>query len=258
MLFVGYESGSKAWRLYNPTTKRVYISRDAVFEEDLAWDWGDDKTISDEDPFHFEFTSIGGARRLGAVPAGAPGTTGPSRSPPAEQRTSTSAPSGGSGGDHSPPTPAAPGVVEFVTPLTASPDLDADHDDAPRHFRTLENIMGPAAAPAHADREIIEELLAAIGDEPYSAEEALKIDEWHLAMLEEMASIKENKTWTLVNLPKGHCAIGLKWVFKLKKDENGAVIKHKARLVAEGYVQLQGVWFWPWPHTMAGLCTTWT
>ena len=55
-------------------------------------------------------------------------------------------------------------------------------------------------------------------------------------MLEEMASIEENKTWSLVNLPKGHRAIGLKWVFKLKHDENGAIIKHKARLVAKGYL----------------------
>jgi hypothetical protein len=44
-----------------------------------------------------------------------------------------------------------------------------------------------------------------------------------------------------VELPKGHRAIGLKWVFKIKKNEHGEVVKHKARLVAKGYVQRQGI-----------------
>jgi hypothetical protein len=60
-------------------------------------------------------------------------------------------------------------------------------------------------------------------------------------MIEELQSIKENKTWSLVTLPKGHRPIGLKWVYKLKHDEKGDIIKHKARLVAKGYVQRHGV-----------------
>jgi hypothetical protein len=47
----------------------------------------------------------------------------------------------------------------------------------------------------------------------------------------------------LVDLPRGHKAIGLKWVFKLKHDEQGHVVKHKARLIAKGYVQRQDVDF---------------
>jgi hypothetical protein len=47
----------------------------------------------------------------------------------------------------------------------------------------------------------------------------------------------------LVDLPRGHRPIGVKWVFKLKRDELGEVIKHKARLVAKGYVQRQGIDF---------------
>ncbi|KAF0928878.1 hypothetical protein E2562_010736 [Oryza meyeriana var. granulata] len=44
-----------------------------------------------------------------------------------------------------------------------------------------------------------------------------------------------------VDLPPGHRPIGLKWVFKLKRDEQGAVVKHKARIVAKGYIQQQGI-----------------
>jgi hypothetical protein len=47
----------------------------------------------------------------------------------------------------------------------------------------------------------------------------------------------------LVNLPRGHKVIGLKWVFKLKHDEHGDIVKHKAGLVAKGYVQQHGVDF---------------
>lgn len=62
-------------------------------------------------------------------------------------------------------------------------------------------------------------------------------------MLEEMASIKQNHTWYLTKLPYGHRPIGLKWVFKVKRDEDGAIIKHKERLVTKVYVQQQGIDF---------------
>lgn len=56
-----------------------------------------------------------------------------------------------------------------------------------------------------------------------------------------MQSIHANDTWMLVNLPVGHKAIGLKWVFKVEKNPVGNIIKHKARLVMKGYAQRQGV-----------------
>jgi hypothetical protein len=134
-------------------------------------------------------------------------------------------------------------MIQFASPPSGEPDLDDDHDEAPLRFRTVDNVLGPASPPGQAERELTEELLAVIGDEPATAEEAKGVKEWRMAMLEEMASIEENKTWTLVDLPKGQRAIGLKWVFKLKRDEHGEVVKHKARLVAKGYVQRQGIDF---------------
>ena len=55
-------------------------------------------------------------------------------------------------------------------------------------------------------------------------------------MLEEMKVIEENETWQLIDPPPGCCLISLKWVYKVKRDELGAIIKHKARLVARGFV----------------------
>lgn len=57
----------------------------------------------------------------------------------------------------------------------------------------------------------------------------------------EIDTIEKNHTWELTDLPKGHKAIDLKWVFKLKRDTTNAVIKYKALLVAKGYVQQQGI-----------------
>nr|GEY25463.1 ribonuclease H-like domain, reverse transcriptase, RNA-dependent DNA polymerase [Tanacetum cinerariifolium] len=57
----------------------------------------------------------------------------------------------------------------------------------------------------------------------------------------EIDSINKNKTWKLATLPDNHMAIGLKWVFKTKRDGNGNIIKHKARLVSKGYVQEHGI-----------------
>src|SRR5438105_6889916 len=62
-------------------------------------------------------------------------------------------------------------------------------------------------------------------------------------MREDMDSIKENCTWSLIDPPSGHRPIGLKWVFKLKRDSSGAIVKHKARLMAKGYVQQPGINF---------------
>jgi hypothetical protein len=53
----------------------------------------------------------------------------------------------------------------------------------------------------------------------------------------EMAAILENKTWELTTLAPGQRAIRLKWVFKVKRDPAGNIVKHKARLVAKGYAQ---------------------
>ncbi|GJT61126.1 putative ribonuclease H-like domain-containing protein [Tanacetum coccineum] len=60
-------------------------------------------------------------------------------------------------------------------------------------------------------------------------------------MQEELLQFKLQKVWTLVDLPKGKRAIGTKWVYRNKKDERGIVVRNKARLVAQGYTQEEGI-----------------
>ena len=80
-------------------------------------------------------------------------------------------------------------------------------------------------------------------EEPENFEDAKTEECWRRAMDEELWSIQDNKVWELVDLPSGHNAIELKWVYKVKKDAKGNLVKHKARLVAKPNVQDQDVDF---------------
>lgn len=64
---------------------------------------------------------------------------------------------------------------------------------------------------------------------------------WQNAMKEEIDALNLNDTWTMVNLPKGANLIKTKWVFKLKRDNDGNIVRYKARLVAKGFTQRYGV-----------------
>ncbi|GJW42949.1 putative ribonuclease H-like domain-containing protein [Tanacetum coccineum] len=77
--------------------------------------------------------------------------------------------------------------------------------------------------------------------EPKKVIQALTDPSWIEAMQDELLQFKLQKVWTLVDLPYGKRAIGTKWVYRNKKDERGIVIRNKARLVAQGYTQEEGI-----------------
>nr|GEZ04200.1 uncharacterized mitochondrial protein AtMg00820-like [Tanacetum cinerariifolium] len=61
--------------------------------------------------------------------------------------------------------------------------------------------------------------------------EALEEEGWIIAMQEDLNHFERSKVWTLVPKPHGKTITGTKWIWKNKMDENGVVIKNKARLV---------------------------
>ncbi|GJW69673.1 retrovirus-related pol polyprotein from transposon TNT 1-94 [Tanacetum coccineum] len=77
--------------------------------------------------------------------------------------------------------------------------------------------------------------------EPKKLSEALNEEGWVIAMQEELNQFERNKVWTLVSTLYSKTIIGTKWIFRNKMDENGVVIKNKARLVAQGYKQEEGI-----------------
>lgn len=79
--------------------------------------------------------------------------------------------------------------------------------------------------------------------DPRTPTEALRSQyssKWKTAMDEEYRALMENGTWDIVELPSGKKAIGCKWLFKTKTDEKGNYVRHKARIVAQGFTQKFG------------------
>ena len=79
--------------------------------------------------------------------------------------------------------------------------------------------------------------------EPQNVSEACKYECWVKAMNEELEQIEKNNTWELVPRPNNNNAIGTTWIFKNKLNENGDVIRNKARLVCKGCAQQEGIEF---------------
>ena len=77
--------------------------------------------------------------------------------------------------------------------------------------------------------------------EPKNVKEASTDDYWIIAMQEELNQFERNDVWDLVPRPSDQSVIGTKWVFKNKADEQGNITRNKARLVAQGYNQEEGI-----------------
>ena len=71
--------------------------------------------------------------------------------------------------------------------------------------------------------------------EPIKAKETLQDESLVEAMHDELLQFQRNDVWTLVPRPEGEHIIGTKWIFRNKTNEEGNVIRNKARLVAQGY-----------------------
>ena len=255
MVLFGYEPGSAAYRVYDPVNNHVHVTRDVVFDEGARWDWEGTGGTLDTAPFQVEFHSYpvtGGAmatsaaaEKSGQNPATA-GDTAPS-SPTAEEPASpiaTPIPAtlGGTPGSRLTPSPsisASPAAMEQPQPRQPHPMITRARDGIVQPVSKYQDFV--MAAEAVMDDE--DDRCLAAAEEPASVDAALSEACWRSAMDDELASIRSNGTWEFATLPRGHRAIGLKWVFKVKKGPYGHVIKHKARLVTKGYAQRRGVDF---------------
>ena len=134
-------------------------------------------------------------------------------------------------GDNS-ATPSTPQGAD----LSASTSTSSASERGTR-FKSLNEIYEQEAA-----NESMNSLFALYChvEDPIHFEEAIKEKKWIDTMDEEMNVIEKNKTWELVDLPKGKEVIGVKWVYKTKRNSEGKTERHKARLVVKGYMQQQG------------------
>ncbi|GJS26038.1 putative ribonuclease H-like domain-containing protein [Tanacetum coccineum] len=152
-----------------------------------------------------------------------------------------------------PTDPLMPDLEDFTGIFRGA--YDVEDVGAEADLNNLETTMNVSPIPTtrihkdHPKDQIIRDINSAIQTRRminYSKENAMVIQaltdpSWIEAMQEELLQFKLQKVWTLVDLPKGKRAIGTKWVYRNKKDERGIVVRNKARLVAQGYTQEEGI-----------------
>jgi hypothetical protein len=79
--------------------------------------------------------------------------------------------------------------------------------------------------------------------EPTYINEALQDLDWANTMHEELNNFTRNQVWTLEEPPQNARIIGTKWVFSNKQDDQGVIVRNKARLVAKRFFQVEGLDF---------------
>jgi hypothetical protein len=213
-IHLGVSDESKAYKLYEPVSKKIIISRDVIFEETKGWNWDKKETnktrelISDNDD---EGDDIEIEAELD---------------------------------DHNDTN-----VNDEVVPDSSeeSGNEDSDQNDTPHRIRKNPSYLRDYVTGAESDEsDQLQNLVIAMfntNEDPTTFEEAVKSKLWKEAMDSEIQSIEANNTWKLVTLPHGVKPIGVKWIFKTKYNEEAKIEKHKTTLVAKGYSQKFGVNF---------------
>ncbi|GJT31101.1 zinc finger, CCHC-type containing protein [Tanacetum coccineum] len=124
-------------------------------------------------------------------------------------------------------------------PLKSSPLVDDDIIESEIIENQIEDIEIKENEPLNKEIDNIKESK----DDPIDSVIAIQDKSWTMAMQEELNQFKTNDVWSLVPPPDNQTIIGTKWVFKNKLDENGVVSRNKARLIAQGYNQQEGIDF---------------
>ncbi|KAG5532106.1 hypothetical protein RHGRI_026652 [Rhododendron griersonianum] len=233
-IFVGYSTSSKAYRVFNKRTLVVEESVHVAFDETdhisskyfPSIDSLDDempREISVRNEIHVETAP-------NLVSASADNADGVATE--LENGVSSTA-------------------TEQVNELISITPQHRDVDIVPREWRYArdqfkEQIIGDPSQGMMTRsflRNVCNNLAFLSQVERKSFVEAEKDESWILAMQEELNQFERNQVWTLVPKPENSSVIGTKWVFRNKMDESGVVVRNKARLVAQGYNQEEGIDF---------------
>ncbi|GJU83198.1 putative ribonuclease H-like domain-containing protein [Tanacetum coccineum] len=150
-------------------------------------------------------------------------------------------------------------IPEVPSDLSSSSDVihtivPSDHQVSEHNCKwtkdhPLKNIIGDLGRPVSTRLQIHEQALFCYYDafltsvEPKNYKDALTQACWIEAMQEELHEFERLEVWEFVPPPDKAFVITLKWIYKVKLDELGGILKNKARLVARGYCQEEGIDF---------------
>jgi hypothetical protein len=249
---LGYDSNTRAYRVFNKSTGLVQVSCDIVFEETI----GSQVEQVDLDELDDEEAPCVALRNMSI------GDVCPKESEePTQAQDQLS-----SSNQASPPTQDEDQAQddenedqEDVPPQEEDNDqggdeVDQDKEDdqgqRPPHPRVhqaiqrdhpMNSILGDIHKGVNTRSRVAhfcEHYSFVSSIEPYRVEDALKDLDWVLAMQEELNNFTRNEVRHLVPHPNQN-VVGTKWVFRNKQDEHGVVTRNKARLVAKGYSQVE-------------------
>jgi hypothetical protein len=222
-VFVGYCKVSKAFRIYIPGQHHIDIRRDVTFDEDTTLKKS--KLCQLEEVYEEEPVIHNTAMR--EVPRAAEPVREVVTSPDEELLE-----------DHD--------IVEVKEP----PQMTILHKRKLAWARELiqdgEKYGVPQGATRQAKRpkpfsSYMALMCDLLEEEPTYFEEAIQRKEWADAMTEEYQSIMKNKVWEIVPRPKNKDVVSSRWLFKIKHDVDGSIEKYKARFVARGFSQKEGI-----------------
>nr|GEW11358.1 putative ribonuclease H-like domain-containing protein [Tanacetum cinerariifolium] len=143
---------------------------------------------------------------------------------------------------------------QSTTPASTQAIVQTDHP-LPHHNskwtkdHPLNNIIGQPSRPVSTWLQLHEQALFCYHDafltsvEPKTYKEELTQSCWIEAMQEELHKLERLDVWELIPRPDKVMVITLKWIYKVKLDDLGGILKNKARLVARGYCQEEGIDF---------------
>jgi len=123
-------------------------------------------------------------------------------------------------------------------------DLNSDKILVNNSIKVNFDIKNKACINQQTETDIALSAINFCEEVPLSFEELKSREDKHLwlkAVHDELESLEENQTWTLIPLPEGKIPIKSKWVFTLKYNGEGQIDRYKARLVVKGCAQREGI-----------------
>nr|GEW70335.1 retrovirus-related Pol polyprotein from transposon TNT 1-94 [Tanacetum cinerariifolium] len=233
-IFIGYTPTKKAFRIYNRRTRRIVETIHVDFDE-LTRMASEQSSLG---PALNEMTGICFFNRFQAESTSLPSLTSVDQDAPSPSKSQT--------------TPETQSVV--ITQEVEEDNLDIEvahmrNDSLLVYLFQKLLLLNLHQSLVSTWLQLHEQALFFYYDafltlvEPKTYKDALTQSCWIEAMQEELNEFERLEVWELVPRPYKVMVITLKWIYKVKLDELGGILNNKARLVAHGYRQEEGIDF---------------
>ncbi|KAJ9553489.1 hypothetical protein OSB04_017534 [Centaurea solstitialis] len=251
-VFLGYSTTHHGYRCYDPQSDRIYVARHVRFNEQsfpfqINIPSPPTPTPTSPNPYVSTYPNTD------LPPTYSPSTGPTAQSVPQETTPTTTLP-------NDPPTTQPPLVHTYHRRSKATKPLS---QPAPTDQTTTEPPPQPSPPPSSTTAQPTRTRPPNLRPnpkktQPYNASSyhtqhpspdteptsftiANRYPQWRNAMAEEYSALMRNGTWTLVPRVPNSNVVDSKWVYKLKRDQTGAIKRYKARLVARGFRQQPGI-----------------